>query len=107
MLCLHSTHALDSGFSAAQLLSYPLKNKIPLDYMIVEVMFAEIFRLPNPEFLEITYGSILIELCKLQPSTMPQVSDCFFLRSPTVQVILLNPLSSIVTGLSTSHGTAL
>ena len=59
--------------SAAQLLSYPLKNKIPLEYMIVEVMFGEIFRLPNPEFIEICYGSVLIELCKLQPSTMPQV----------------------------------
>jgi len=58
---------------AAQLLSYPLKTKIPLEYMIVEVMFGEVFRLPNPEFLEICYGSILIELCKLQPSTMPQV----------------------------------
>ena len=59
--------------SAAQLLSYPLKNKIPLEYMIVEVMFGEIFRLPNPSFIEICYASILIELCKLQPSTMPQV----------------------------------
>ena len=59
--------------SAAQLLSYPLKNKIPLEYMIVEVMFGEIFRLPNPEYIEVCYGSILIELCKLQPSTMPQV----------------------------------
>lgn len=58
---------------AAQLLSYPLKNKIPLEYMIVEVMFGELFRLPNPEFIELAYGSILIELCKLQPSTMPQV----------------------------------
>ena len=63
--CLH--------FSAAQLLSYPLKNKIPLEYMIVEVMFGELFRLPNPDFIELAYGSILIELCKLQPSTMPQV----------------------------------
>jgi len=60
-------------FSAAQLLSYPLKTKIPLEYMIVEVMFSELFHLPNPTCLEIAYGSILIELCKLQPSTMPQV----------------------------------
>ena len=60
-------------YSAAQLLSYPLKTKIPLEYMIVEVMFGEIFKLPNPEYLEICYGSIMIELCKLQPSTMPQV----------------------------------
>ena len=72
------THILMSNHKerkdcAAQLLSYPLKNKIPLEYIIVEVMFGQIFRLPNPQYLEITYGSIMIELCKLQPSTMPQV----------------------------------
>ena len=45
-------HILMSNFKerkecAAQLLSYPLKNKIPLEYIIVEVMFGEIFRLPS------------------------------------------------------------
>lgn len=59
--------------SAAQLLNFPFKAKIPLDYCIVEVIFGELFRLPAPKHLEICYGSILIELCKLQPSTMPQV----------------------------------
>ncbi|KZC14827.1 PREDICTED: nuclear cap-binding protein subunit 1 [Dufourea novaeangliae] len=58
---------------AAQLLNFPYKAKIPLDYCIVEVIFGELFRLPAPKHLEICYGSILIELCKLQPSTMPQV----------------------------------
>jgi len=72
------THILMANYKerkecAAQLLSYPLKNKIPLEYIIVEVMFGQIFRLPNPACLEIVYGSVLIELCKLQPSTMPQV----------------------------------
>ena len=46
-------HILMSGFKerkevAAQLLSYPLKNKIPLEYIIVKVMFGQIFGLPNP-----------------------------------------------------------
>ena len=60
---------------AAQLLSYPLKNKIPLEYIIVKVMFGQIFGLSNPLCLEFAYGSILIELCKLQPSTMPRLED--------------------------------
>ena len=58
--------------------------------MIVEVIFGEIYRLPNTEFIEVCYGSILIELCKLQPGTMPQVlaqaTELLFERIDTINV---------------------
>ncbi|XP_058986605.1 nuclear cap-binding protein subunit 1 [Musca domestica] len=69
---------------AAQLLAFPYKNKVPLEYCIVEVIFAELFHMPTPRYLDIVYGSILIELCKLHPATLPQVlaqaTEILFMR---------------------------
>ncbi|CAG5121145.1 unnamed protein product, partial [Candidula unifasciata] len=58
---------------AAALLGYPAKNKIPLNYMIVEVMFGQMFQLPRAPYIDLFYGSTFIELCKIQPTSMPEV----------------------------------
>lgn len=89
--------------SAAQLLSYPGKNKIPLNYHIVEVrlrrhrcrkaallhsnpslffqvIFGELFQLPVPPHIDVMYTTLLIELCKLQPGSLPQVASLITCR---------------------------
>uniref|UniRef100_T1GAL0 Nuclear cap-binding protein subunit 1 n=1 Tax=Megaselia scalaris TaxID=36166 RepID=T1GAL0_MEGSC len=78
------SHHLERKDCAVQLLNFPYKSKIPLEYCIVEVIFSELFHMPSPRYLEIVYGSILIELCKLQPATLPQVlaqaTEILFMR---------------------------
>ncbi|KAK2509938.1 hypothetical protein MC885_019017, partial [Smutsia gigantea] len=49
------------------------KNKIPLSYHMVEMIFAELFQLPTPPHIGVMYTSLLIELCELQPHSLLQV----------------------------------
>ncbi|ELT97533.1 hypothetical protein CAPTEDRAFT_202900 [Capitella teleta] len=58
---------------AAALLSYHGKDQVPINYMIVEVVFSQLLQLPKAPYLELMYGVLLLELCKLQPGSMPQV----------------------------------
>uniref|UniRef100_A0AAY5ENJ0 MIF4G domain-containing protein n=1 Tax=Electrophorus electricus TaxID=8005 RepID=A0AAY5ENJ0_ELEEL len=71
--CIIKSHWRERKTCAAQLLSYPGKNKIPLNYHIVEVIFGELFQLPSPPHIDVMYTALLIELCKLQPGSLPQV----------------------------------
>jgi nuclear cap-binding protein subunit 1 len=69
---IHTYH-MERKDCAIQLTQIRPKNKIPLNYMIIEVIFGHLFMLPRPPHLELFYGSLLLELCKLQPSTLPPV----------------------------------
>uniref|UniRef100_A0A3B3CLT7 Nuclear cap binding protein subunit 1 n=1 Tax=Oryzias melastigma TaxID=30732 RepID=A0A3B3CLT7_ORYME len=86
--CIIKTHWKERKTCAAQLLSYPGKNKIPLNYHIVEVIFAELFQLPSPPHIDVMYTSLLIELCKLQPGSLPQVlaqaTEMLYMRLDTM-----------------------
>ncbi|CAK6965361.1 nuclear cap-binding protein subunit 1 [Scomber scombrus] len=90
------THWKERKTCAAQLLSYPGKNKIPLNYHIVEVIFGELFQLPVPPHLDVMYTTLLIELCKLQPGSLPQVlaqaTEMLYMRLDTMNTICIDRL---------------
>lgn len=86
--CIIKSHWKERNTCAAQLVSYPGKSKIPLNYHIVEVIFAELFQLPAPPHIDVMYTTLLIELCKLQPGSLPQVlaqaTEMLYMRLDTM-----------------------
>uniref|UniRef100_A0A8C7UFT3 MIF4G domain-containing protein n=1 Tax=Oncorhynchus mykiss TaxID=8022 RepID=A0A8C7UFT3_ONCMY len=119
------SHWKERKSCAAQLLSYPGKNKIPLNYHIVEVsplllhtkefyqlenrnlvhfhssvfcqvIFGELFQLPCPPHIDVMYTTLLIELCKLQPGSLPQVlaqaTEMMYVRLDTMNTICIDRL---------------
>ncbi|XP_037315894.2 nuclear cap-binding protein subunit 1 [Pungitius pungitius] len=94
--CIIQTHWKERKTCAAQLLSYPGKNKIPLNYHIVEVIFGELFQLPTPPHIDVMYTTLLIELCKLQPGSLPQVlaqaTEMLYMRLDTMNTSCIDRL---------------
>ncbi|KAM7000410.1 nuclear cap-binding protein subunit 1 [Tautogolabrus adspersus] len=94
--CIIQTHWKERKTCAAQLLSYPGKNKIPLNYHIVEVIFGELFQLPCPPHIDVMYTTLLIELCKLQPGSLPQVlaqaTEMLYMRLDTMNTSCIDRL---------------
>uniref|UniRef100_V9KRF1 Nuclear cap-binding protein subunit 1 n=1 Tax=Callorhinchus milii TaxID=7868 RepID=V9KRF1_CALMI len=92
--CIIRSHWKERKNCAAQLLSYPGKNKIPLNYHIVEVVFGELFQLPVPPHIEVMYTTLLIELCKLQPGSLPQVlaqaTEMLYMRLDSMNTICID-----------------
>lgn len=66
-----STHHKDRKECATQLINSSVKNRVSIEYIILEVIFGALFRLPEPDHLPVFYGSLIIELCKLAPTSMP------------------------------------
>ncbi|XP_040273221.1 nuclear cap-binding protein subunit 1 [Bufo bufo] len=89
-----NSHWRERNTCAAQLLSYPGKNKIPLNYHIVEVIFGQLFQIPVPPHIDVMYTTLLIELCKLQPGSLPQVlaqaTEMLYTRLDTMNVTCID-----------------
>ncbi|KAF8366504.1 ncbp-1, partial [Pristionchus pacificus] len=58
---------------AEALLNYTHRATVPLPYVVLETVFSRLFSLPDSPQPRLFYGALLIELCRLQPNTFPQV----------------------------------
>ena len=59
--------------SAKALIALPMRVRLPVSYMIVETVLGEIFKLPKSDQSHICYTSLLIELCREAPNSIPLV----------------------------------
>lgn len=98
---LHSTintYYLDRKLCANKLINLSVMPKIPISYMIVEIILGQLFTLPKPAHIELFYGSLLLELCKLQPSLFPQVlaqaTELLYERIDTMKTSCIERFSS-------------
>ncbi|TKR94186.1 hypothetical protein L596_008505 [Steinernema carpocapsae] len=87
---------MDRKRCAAELLDYNKRHAVPLNYVIVECLFGQLMQLPTSPTLELFYGAVLIQLCGLQPSGMPQVlaqaAQLLYERLDTMQPICVQRL---------------
>lgn len=103
---LHSainTYYLDRKLCANKLLEKATSlggaaSKLPLNYMIVECLFAQLFQLPKAQHIEIFFGAIFIELCKLQPNFIPlvlaQATELLFERLDSMKTACIERFSA-------------
>lgn len=90
-------NSFDRKVTASAMSDLPVKNKaLALSYVQIELVFAELLRLPQPPQSELFYGVLLIELCKLQPNAMPQV----------VRLVSSHPLEHLCCTIATATATA-
>ncbi|VDO53025.1 unnamed protein product [Haemonchus placei] len=102
-------NASDRKICAQELTNYARGANVPIAYMILEVLFSQLFRLPLPPQPTGFYGKtffyigfslfrspVLLDLCRVQSSTMPQVlaqaAELLYQRAATMQPLCLDRL---------------
>uniref|UniRef100_A0A8R1XU70 Nuclear cap-binding protein subunit 1 n=1 Tax=Onchocerca volvulus TaxID=6282 RepID=A0A8R1XU70_ONCVO len=79
---------------ASRLLEYDKRTLVPINYVILEVVFSQLFHLPEAPTRPIFYGSLLIELCKTKsmPQVIAQAAEIFYQRIDSMQVACIDRL---------------
>ncbi|KAK6114103.1 MIF4G like family protein [Brugia pahangi] len=79
---------------ASRLLEYDKRTLVPINYVILEVIFSQLFHLPEAPTRLIFYGSLLIELCKTKsmPQVIAQAAEIFYQRIDSMQVACIDRL---------------
>ncbi|KAJ1360240.1 Nuclear cap-binding protein subunit 1 [Parelaphostrongylus tenuis] len=87
-------NASNRTICAEELNTYARGANVPIAYMILEVLFSQLFRLPYPPQHTGFYGPLLLDLCRLQSTTMPQVlaqaAELLYQRAATMQPLCLD-----------------
>ncbi|CAI5439326.1 unnamed protein product [Caenorhabditis angaria] len=59
---------------AKELVAFAEENStVPMGYLIFETIFGQMFRLPHSPLPQLFYGSLLLELCRIQATSYPQI----------------------------------
>lgn len=55
-----------------------LERNTSFIFLCIQVLFSLLFHLPSPPQVPVCYGSIFIELCKIDPATFPQIVSSLY-----------------------------
>ncbi|VDN02912.1 unnamed protein product [Thelazia callipaeda] len=79
---------------ASKLLEYDKRMLVPINYVILEVIFSQLFLLPEAPTRPVFYGSLMIELCKTKsmPQVIAQAAELFYQRIDSMQIICIDRL---------------
>ena len=75
------------------------QRNVCIDSLHMQVLFGLLFHLPSPPQVPVCYGSLLIELCKADPASFPQIVSPPFsspltpLPHPSPSPLSLTPLT--------------
>lgn len=85
-----SNNYLNRQVCARELLGYIRGESIPLEHCIVEVIFSQLFRLPDAPYLELFYSALFIELCRKSPhrftDVLTQATHILYKRTSHMQL---------------------